>query len=205
MRHTPRNARALYEQLFSREGLMDYTALLINEISACYGEGCAAAEALYLLEPETGPRDPLMPFGHTWWRIGITDIVDIQLVPAEGQLRLCTSLIFERDAHLRNMPGAAGMRHWHDVIRMVWTARSENSLKSALDNCLPGVPERPPSPGHGLTSSKTRCAPPRCTVRGVQARCAQHALRGAAKRTRAPTRRAKARRGREGEGKANCP
>ena len=48
-------------------------------------------EALYLLEPETGEPDPLMPFGRTWWRIAVKDISDVQYVAAERSLRICTT------------------------------------------------------------------------------------------------------------------
>ena len=112
-------------------------------------------EALYLLQPEVGEPDPLMLFGRAWWRISMQDIVDIQLVPAEKQLRICTSLIFERDAHLREAPGCADMRRWHGVIGTVWSERSEPVLKTALESCLPGAAEnRPSSPSFGLSWSK---------------------------------------------------
>ena len=50
-------------------------------------------EALYLLEPETGDPDPLMPFGRTWWRIAVKDIADVQYVAAERSLRICTAAL----------------------------------------------------------------------------------------------------------------
>lgn len=46
-------------------------------------------EALYLLEPETGEPDPLMPFGRTWWRIAVKDFADVQYVSSERSLRIC--------------------------------------------------------------------------------------------------------------------
>ena len=46
-------------------------------------------EALYLLEPETGEPDPLMPFGRTWWRIAVKDFADVQYVASERSLRIC--------------------------------------------------------------------------------------------------------------------
>jgi hypothetical protein len=48
-------------------------------------------EALYLLEPETGEPDPLMPFGRTWWRIAVKDFADVQYVSSERSLRICTT------------------------------------------------------------------------------------------------------------------
>ena len=112
-------------------------------------------EALYLLEPETGEPDPLMPFGRTWWRIAVKDFADVQYVASERSLRICTSNLFERDAQLAEAPKCSDIRRWHGVIGAVWHELTEPSaLKTAFESCLPGDmpslgPKRPSSPGIG--------------------------------------------------------
>ena len=162
MAETPRRRPSSYE-ISNTPLVEDWSALIIaiDHVLALDNEewtkrlAVLTAEALYLLEPETGDPDPLSPFSHTWWRIGMHDLTDIQFVPAEGELRLCTSLLFESDAHLRHAPGSSVMRDWHDVIRMVWTERSETVLQRSIESCLPGI-DRPSSPGPGSSSSRTR-------------------------------------------------
>ena len=96
-------------------------------------------EALYLLEPETGEPDPLMPFGRTWWRIAVKDFADVQYVASERSLRICTSNLFERDAQLAEAPKCSDIRRWHGVIGAVWHELTEPSaLKTAFESCLPG-------------------------------------------------------------------
>ena len=99
MAETPRRRASSYE-ISNTPLAEDWSALIIaiDHVLALDNEewtkrlAVLTAEALYLLEPETGDPDPLSPFGHTWWRIGMHDLTDIQFVPAEGELRLCTSL-----------------------------------------------------------------------------------------------------------------
>lgn len=67
-------------------------------------------EALYLLEPETGEPDPLMPFGRTWWRIAVKDFADVQYVSSERSLRICTTARWEKIAWLATAHAAAPLQ-----------------------------------------------------------------------------------------------
>merc|ERR1740130_1629425 len=132
---------------------IDYLLVLDNE-EWTKKVAVLTREALYLLEPETGEPDPLMPFGRTWWRIAVKDFADVQYVSSERSLRICTSNLFERDAQLAEAPKCSDIRRWHGVIGAVWHELTEPSaLKTAFESCLPGdmpsLGRRPSSPGIG--------------------------------------------------------